>query len=424
MDKDGLLRVGGRLRNTDLDYDYKHPAVLPRDGHITQLVVAHCHEKIRHQGRGMTLNETRNLGFWIVGGSSVVAKYVFQCVTCRKLRASPNTQLMADLPQDRALPSPPFTYVGVDYFGPFVIKEKRKELKRWGVLFTCLSSRAVHLEVSDTLSTSSFLNALRRFISLRGPIKVLRSDQGTNFVGADNELKAALNEIDNIEVRDFLLQNDCVFELKLNPPGASHMGGVWERLIRSVRSILGVILSQHGTQLDEESLRTYFCEITAIINGRPLTLAHINDPDFLEPLTPNHLLTGKSKIIVSPPAMFQYKDVFAVKRWKRVQYLVDQFWSRWKNEYVHQLQSRSKWQDKRRNVQIGDIVVLKEENLPRNMWKMGKVVSVNVSDDQCVRSVKLQMGDSNLDKLGRRVNKPCYLERPVHKIVVLIESDM
>lgn len=424
VDKDGLLRVGGRLRNTDLDYDYKHPAVLPRDGHITQLVVAHCHEKIRHQGRGMTLNETRNLGFWIVGGSSVVAKYVFQCVTCRKLRASPNTQLMADLPQDRALPSPPFTYVGVDYFGPFVIKEKRKELKRWGVLFTCLSSRAVHLEVSDTLSTSSFLNALRRFISLRGPIKVLRSDQGTNFVGADNELKAALNEIDNIEVRDFLLQNDCVFEFKLNPPGASHMGGVWERLIRSVRSILGVILSQHGTQLDEESLRTYFCEITAIINGRPLTLAHINDPDFLEPLTPNHLLTGKTKIIVSPPAMFQYKDVFAVKRWKRVQYLVDQFWSRWKNEYVHQLQSRSKWQDKRRNVQIGDIVVLKEENLPRNMWKMGKVVSVNVSDDQCVRSVKLQMGDSNLDKLGRRVNKPCYLERPVHKIVVLIESDM
>ena len=262
---------------------------------------------------------------------------------------------MADLPQDRASPSPPFTFVGVDYFGPFVIKEKRKELKRWGVLFTCLSSRAVHLEVSDTLTTSSFLNALRRFICLRGPIQVLRCDQGTNFVGADNELKAALNGIDNVAVRDFLLQNDCVFEFKLNPPGASHMGGAWERLIRSVRSILGVILSQHGCQFDDESLRTYFCEITAIINGRPLTLAHVNDPDFLEPLTPNHLLTAKSRIIVSPPATFQRTDVYAVKRWRRVQYLVDQFWSRWKSEYVHHLQSRSKWQNKTRNIQVGDI---------------------------------------------------------------------
>ena len=424
LDKTGILRVGGRLRNSDLAYDHKHPIVLPKSGHVTQLIVADCHEKIRHQGRGMTLNETRNRGFWIVGGSSVVAKYVFRCVSCRKLRANLQTQIMADLPQDRASPSPPFTFVGVDYFGPFVIKEKRKELKRWGVLFTCLSSRAVHLEVSDTLTTSSFLNALRRFICLRGPIQVLRCDQGTNFVGADNELKAALNGIDNVAVRDFLLQNDCVFEFKLNPPGASHMGGAWERLIRSVRSILGVILSQHGCQLDDESLRTYFCEITAIINGRPLTLAHVNDPDFLEPLTPNHLLTAKSRIIVSPPATFQRTDVYAVKRWRRVQYLVDQFWSRWKSEYVHHLQSRSKWQNKTRNIQVGDIVVLKEENVPRNMWKLGRIASVNVGADQYVRSVKILMGDSNLDKFGRRINKSCYLERPIHKIVVLVEADL
>ena len=412
------------MSNADLPHGERNPIVLPKSGHIVDLLVRFCHEKVAHQGRGMTMNEIRSRGFWILGGSSVVSRCIHSCVVCRKVRASSGSQKMSDLPSDRLEPGPPFTYCGVDYFGPFLIKENRKEVKRWGVLFTCLSSRAVHLEVANSLSTSSFINALRRFKAIRGPIRVLRSDQGTNFVGARKELKEALKEIDNDQVKEFLLQNDCSFSFRMNPPSASHMGGVWERMIRSVRSILDVILSQHGSQLDDESLRTYMCEIAAILNCRPLSTEHLHDQSFINPLTPNHLLTMKSKIIVSPPGSFQRDDTYSVKRWRRVQYLVDQFWSRWQREYLNLVQSRSKWQRSRRNFSVGDVVILKEESLPRSMWKLGRIVEVYPSDDNLVRSVKVVVGDSNLDKRGRRLSQPSSLVRPIHKLVVFLENQI
>ena len=139
---------------------------------------------------------------------------------------------MADLPEDRLEPAPPFTYCAVDYFGPFFVKEARKSHKRYGVLFTCMASRAIHIEVANTLTTDSFINALRRFLAIRGPIRQLRSDQGTNFVGARNELRNALSELDKDHIKQFLLRQNCDFiEFKMNVPSASHMGGVWERQI-------------------------------------------------------------------------------------------------------------------------------------------------------------------------------------------------
>ena len=145
---------------------------------------------------------------------------------------------MSDLPDDRLEAAPPFTYCAVDYFGPFIIKDGRKELKRYGVLFTCMASRAVHIETANSLETDSFINALRRFISRRGPIRQLRSDQGTNFVGACTELAQALTEMDQEKIRTKLLEEQCDwFSFKMNVPAASHMGGVWERLIRSARNV-------------------------------------------------------------------------------------------------------------------------------------------------------------------------------------------
>ena len=114
-------------------------------------------------------------------------------MTCRKLRGALEEQKMANLPEDRLEPAPPFTHCGIDFFGPFVIKEGRKELKRYGVLFTCLASRAIHLEVSAFLETDWFINALRRFINRRGPVRTIRCDQGSNLVGAKNELEKGLS---------------------------------------------------------------------------------------------------------------------------------------------------------------------------------------------------------------------------------------
>ena len=168
---DGLLRVGGRLRKSSLPFEIAHPAILPKSGHVTNMIVSHVHEKLHHAGRESTLSEIRHRGFWIVSGRSAVSKYILDCIQCRRLRGRPCGQQMADLPTERTEVSEAFEFCGVDAFGPFYIREKRSEVKRWGLMFTCFASRAAHLEVISSLTADSFLNAYRRFVCRRGPIR-------------------------------------------------------------------------------------------------------------------------------------------------------------------------------------------------------------------------------------------------------------
>ena len=206
------------------------------------------------------------------------------------------------------------------------------------MLFTCMVSRAIQIEVAHSNDTDSFINMLRRFICRRGPIRQLRSDQGTNFVGDRNELKEALSELDHSKISTEMLQQNCdYFSFKMNVPSASHMGGVWERQIRSVRNVLAALLSNNASQLDDESLHTFMCEAESIINSRPLSVDGLQDPDAPRPLTPNHLLTMKSKIVLPPPGNFQDADKYSRKRWRRVQHLSNEFWSRWRKEFLQSL---------------------------------------------------------------------------------------
>lgn len=418
LDDCGILRVGGRLKHAALHPETKHPLILPKDSHVYNLLIKHHHERVQHQGRGMTINELRSSGLWIIGCSSLVSSYIYKCTQCRKFRRGTEVQRMGDLPPERLEATPPFTYCGIDCFGPFNIKEGRKDLKRYGLLLTCLCSRAVHIEVLDDLSTDAFINSLRAFIAIRGPVRQLRSDQGTNFVGARRELLEALKDMD----QECLKQLGC--EFVMNVPGASHMGGAWERQIRTIRSVLTSILDQSSHRLDSSSLRTYLYEVMAIVNSRPLTTEFLNDPLGPLPLTPNHILTMKSSVILPPPGQFEREDLYLRKRWRRVQYLANEFWSRWKKEYLLNLQHRQKWHKIRRNARIGDIVILKEETTPRNQWKLAKVTEVYPGEDECVRKVKLLIGDPMLDAKGRRTSaKAIYLERPIHKTVTLVEAD-
>ncbi len=178
VDTEGLLRVGGRLDRSTCAPELKHPVILSGKHHVAQLMIGYCHIKAAHQGHGITLNKVCDHGYWIIHGTAEVRRYVRNCITCKRLRGVFATQKMAELPADRVEAAPPFTYVAVDYFGPWVVKEGRKDLKRWGVLFSCLSCRAVHIETASSLDTSSFINALRRFQAIRGPIRMLRSDRG------------------------------------------------------------------------------------------------------------------------------------------------------------------------------------------------------------------------------------------------------
>lgn len=417
---DNLLRVGGRLRKSSASFALNHPVILPKEGIVTQLVLDHCHKKTQHQGRGQTLNKLRESGYWIIGGSKVVAKYIKGCVNCRKVRGPAEEQRMADLPFDRVDPSPPFTYTGVDVFGPFYTKQGRKEWKRYGLLFTCLSSRAAHIEMLEDLSTDAFINALRCFIAIRGTVRQIRSDQGTNFVGAKNEFKKGLLELDKEMISTYLAKNQCDFQM--NVPEASHRGGIWERQIRTVRNVMSSVLAQATGRLDDTSLRTFFYEAMSILNHRPLTTDTINDPNSAEPLTPNHLLTMKESVPLPPPGRFVREDLYARKRWRRVQYLTELFWSRWRKEYLTSISLRQRWHTPKQNVQVGDVVILKEDNIPRNEWKLARVVEANEDDDGLVRKVKIQIGQKDLGKKGERLKQVSFLERPVQKLVVLVKG--
>lgn len=256
LDDDGLLRVGGRIHRASIEYKEKHPIIIPGNNHIAVLLIRHYHCEVKHQGRHFTAGALRDAGFWIVGERRLISSLLYKCVICRKLRGKQEQQLMSDLPEDRVSPNPPFSSVGIDTFGPWSVVTRKTRggqanSKRWALLFTCLSTRAIHIEVIEELSSSSFINALRRFIALRGSLKEIRSDRGTNFVGSVDHLDMNSINVEEGPVHNFLEEKQTVWIF--NPPHSSHMGGIWERMIGITRRILNsMILEVKSKDLTHE----------------------------------------------------------------------------------------------------------------------------------------------------------------------------
>ena len=392
--KDGLLLVGGRLRHTRIQMEARNPIILPKKSHVVDLIVRNCHEIFDHVGRENVLSLLREK-FWLVKGRAMVRRVLNARFSCGKRNQLPMTQKMADLPHKRvASQEPPFTYVGVDGFGPFHIKRGRCLEKRYGVLFTCLTIRAVHVEIAHSLDSSSFINALRRFIARRGVPQEIRSDNGTNFTSADKELRQVIGKWNQEMIKEFLQHKEILWVF--NPPTASHMGGVWERMISSVRKIFNAVLKEQ--HLTEESLVPLMCEVEAILNSRPLT--KISDD-------PNDLLLLRAGPSF-PPGMFSREDQYSNKRWKQVQYLSDVFWKRWTREYLPLLQERMKWRSFRCNLSVRDIVLVVDDSSPRCLWPLGRVLEVFLNKhDGCVRVARVK---TKSGPLLRPINKLCLLE--------------
>ena len=401
---DGVLRVGGRLNKAAMPEESKHPYILPKGHTVTKLILHEIHENKGHAGRNSMLAQFRTK-YWAPGANSDARRVVNGCVVCRRRCRKTQSQKMADLPRDRVTPDdPPFSKVGVDYFGPFNVKVGRSMVKRYGIIFTCLTTRAIHLEVGTSLDTDSCINAIRRFISRRGQVKEMRSDNGSNLVSAQKELRAEINKWNQTKIGNACLQNQV--QWIFNPPTGSHFGGVWERLIRSVRKILNSVANEQT--LTDEGLHTLFCEVEAIVNGRPLTTVS-EDPHDIEPLTPNHLLLMKVKPTL-PPAISDSKDQYARRRWKQIQFLADLFWRRWVREYLPQLQERQKWNNPVPNVVENDIVLIVDNSQPRGSWPMGKVEQTMPDSQGQVRVVKVR-------------TKSGMFVRPVSKLITLLECD-
>ena len=398
-----MLCVGGRLSHSQQDDQYVNPVILPKSSPALRLFVKWRHNLLGHCGQNFLLADIRQR-FWILKGNSISRSIIRNCVTCKSIDARPVEQEMADLPSDRVTPGDPaFTKAATDCFGPFYVKIGRSRVKRYGVIFTCLTSRAVHLEVAGTMETDSFINALRRFISRRGPVKYMRSDNGTNFVGADAALKSAIKNLNHTLIHESLAVKGI--EWVYNPPYSSHWGGVWERQIRSVRRVMKGVCAQQV--LTDEALSTLFCEVEAILNSRPLTRI-TDDYDAPRPLTPNMLLHMKG----SPgPIMHTVPtDVYSRLRWKQVQYMADLFWTRWTKEYLPLLQERQRWTQRSRELQVGDVVMTLEEKSPRGTWPLAKVVEVIHDHSGKVRSARL------------KTETGVYI-RPISKMCLLLEGE-
>lgn len=257
------------------------------------------------------------------------------------------------------------------------------------------------------MSADSFINALRRFFSIRGPAKLLQSDRGSNFVGACKELGL---DTDKSVVRKYLQERTCSWTF--NPPHASHMGGSWERLIGVARRILDAMLLKNiQTCLTHEVLSTFMAEVMAIMNARPLVPVSTN-PACPTILTPAMLLTQKSSTVSAPSGNFSSGQLFG-KQWKQVQQLADTFWKRWKGEYLSTLQKRTKWTENLPNVKEGDVVLLKHVQGHRNKWPMGLIVKTLPSNDKRVRKVEVRVVKEGSAKV--------FL-RPVTELIVLLSE--
>ena len=396
--KEGLLRVGGRLTRSELETEAKNPIILPSMSTAVRLMAKNTHEVFAHAGQNFVVALLRQK-FWVVHSNKLVRSIVRNCVKCKILAAKPLDQVMADLPLERTVAGRPFECTGTDCFGPFQVRVGRSTQKRWGAVFTCMASRAIHIEVLATMETDSFLNALRRFLSRRGQVKKIFSDNGTNLVGTEKLLKDELAKLNATAITKEMETRGV--EWHFNPPHASHFGGAWERQIRSIRRVLnGLGLVQ---VMSDETLSTLMCEAEAVLNARPLTRV-TDDPEEVRPLTPGMLLTQNGA--PGPVTVTDRLDLYARARWRQVQYLSDLFWKRWSKEYLCNLQARQRWHMERHNLKQGDVVILLDEKSARGTWPMGRVTEVITSADGHVRQARVKTSTGNY---MRPISKMCRI---------------
>ncbi|XP_053698939.1 uncharacterized protein LOC128745898 [Sabethes cyaneus] len=378
IDEWGIVRMDGRTANAVYaNFDARFPIILPKDSPITRLLLHHYHCRYGHANKETIVNEIRQR-FEISCLRSAVDKAAKNCQNCKIKKCKPLPPRMAPLPEQRLTPHVrPFVYVGIDYMGPLEVAVGRRREKRYVVVFTCLVVRAVHLEVSYDLSTESCIMAIRRFTRRRGSPLHIFTDNGTNFVGASRELKRQIEKIDSDCAGTF---TDAQTKWSFNPPSAPHMGGVWERMVRSVKEAMESL--DDGRKLTDEILWTTLIETEWLINARPLTYMP-QEPTNPEALTPNHFILNGSSGAHEP--LEPSADLGKVLRgsFQRSQQLADAAWDRWSKEYFPTINRRTKWLSDARSLKVGDLVYITEGG--RRAWIRGIVDEVIRGKDGRIR---------------------------------------
>ena len=401
LDEHGVMRCGGRLHLAKtLPYGARNPVILPRSSELTSLVIRQYHDSLNHVGGTNHTLALISSQFWIPAGREAVREYERSCNQCRRRKAKPSQQIMAPLPDHRVQVSiKPFTCTAVDFAGPFFTMQGRgrPRLKRYMCLFTCTSTRAVHIEMAEDLSTAGFVNALVRFTSRRGVPEAIISDNGTNFVGAVGELKELTAAIDFNKAQ---VKAPGLIIWHFNPPAAPNFGGVHESMIKSAKRAAYAVLK--GADVRDVELETCFTAVEGILNSRPLTYQSAHPADDV-PLTPNHFLHGQLGGVFAPTAT---RGLALHKRWRCVQEIIEQVWRRFVAEWMPTLHPRNKWRRNLRDLQVGDVVIVPSVEAERGKYPLGRVVEVMPGRDSHVRVVRVQTGDRTF---VRPISKVCPL---------------
>jgi Pao retrotransposon peptidase/Protein of unknown function (DUF1759)/Family of unknown function (DUF5641)/Integrase zinc binding domain/Putative peptidase (DUF1758) len=403
LDEQDIMRVGGRLENSSLTYDQKHPIILKK-GHLLTLMIKEAHQKTLHGGIELTTAVIRQK-YWIVNLKSQVKKEINNCMTCKKQKARTSHQLMGHLPESRSRPSRPFTHTGVDYAGPITLRlgvRGQKMMKGYIAIFVCFATKAIHIELVSDLTSKAFLAAFKRFIGRRGSPSHMYSDNGTNFVGANKILQDEVKMIQTslTDGGNALAAQGITW--RFIPPGAPNVGGLWEAGVKSVKTHLKKTIGE--TALTFEEMTTLLTQIEACLNSRPLYPIE-EDPE-KEILTPGHFLIGDS-LLASPEQEIDEHNTS--RRWALIQQMTQAFWKAWSSSYLHTLQQRYKWQKKENNLNIGDIVSIKDERLQHTKWPLARVVNIKPDADGMVRIVELQTGRS--ESILRHISKLCLIQK-------------
>ncbi|XP_058817796.1 uncharacterized protein LOC131681103 [Topomyia yanbarensis] len=379
VDELGVLRMDSRAKSApNIPSEAKFPVILPKNHRVTELILNDYHYKYHHANPETITNEVRQR-FVIPFLRVAVRRMSRNCQLCRIKRAQPAAPRMAPLPAARlASFVRPFSYVGLDYFGPILVRQGRCEVKRWIALFTCLTIRAVHVEVVHNLTTEACIKSVRRFVCRRGAPLEIYSDNATNFMGAEIILRDQVSKI-NIELADTFTSTSTKW--LFIPPASPHMGGCWERMVRSIKTAMSQI-STHR-RLDDEGLLTLVIEAEAIVNSRPLTYMPLDTPE-QESLTPNHFLLGSSSGAKQPIAELTTTAAALKGGWNQIRHQLDTFWRRWTKEYLPTITRRTKWFEEVKPVAVGDLVLIADDP-KRNNWIRGRVTRTITAKDGRVR---------------------------------------
>ena len=399
VDPEGVVRVGGRADKALVSYETRHRVLLPRDHWISPLIVRHAHQ-FGHPGVAATVAKTRTK-YWIVRAHDLAKSVKFCCVVCREIGARVESQLMADLPQSCLAPlTPPFHHTSCDYFSPYRVRISRNKIaKHYALVFTCLNTRAVHLELAAGCTTMEFMQVLRRFYALRGVPALMISDNGSQLVSAERELREMIEGFYRETLQEFSAERGMKWQF--TTPPAPHQNGCAESLVKSCK--IGLKKAIGEQVLTPLKLQTCLVEVANLVNQRQIGRIP-SDLDDGSYLCPNDMLLGRASSTV-PQGPFRHTKN-PRHRVELLQKIVDSFRTRWTRDVFPSLLPRRKWHAEKRNVRVADFVIVQTSSAIRGTWNIGRVVSVYPGQDGKVSNVKVK-------------TRTGEYERPITKIAVI-----